>query len=66
MMWTQQTLAHYLGRAKTVVEFEGITGEELEQAFRGEAMQRLQRIQDIIDNEYLSNEVKLAAIRNLL
>ncbi len=63
MIWTQQKLAHYLGRVRTVVEFEGITGEELEQIFRGEAMRRLQTVQDIIDNADLSNEEKLAAIR---
>ncbi len=63
MTWTQQKLAHYLGRVRTVVEFEGITGEELERAFRGEAMRRLQTVQNIIDNVDLSNEEKLAAIR---
>ncbi len=63
MMWTQQKLAHYLGRVRTVVEFKGITGEELERVFRGEAMRRLQEVQYIIDNVDLSNEEKLAAIR---
>ncbi len=63
MTWTQQKLAHYLGRVRTVVEFEGITGEELERIFRGEAMRRLQTVQNIIDNVDLSNEGKLAAIR---
>ncbi len=63
MTWTQQKLAHYLGRVRTVVEFEGITGEELERVFRGEAMRRLQTVQNIIDNADLSNEEKLAAIR---
>ncbi len=64
MTWTQQKLAHYLGRVRTVVEFEGVTGEELEQIFHGEAMRRLQDIQDIIDNTCLSSEEKLTAIRN--
>jgi len=64
MTWTQQKLAYYLGRVRTVVEFEGITGEELEQIFRGEAMRRLQEIQDIIDNTCLSDEEKLTAIQN--
>ncbi len=66
MMWTQQKLAHYLGRVRTVVEFEGITGEELEQVFRSEAMRRLRTVQDIIDNADLSNEEKLAAIRSVV
>jgi len=66
MMWTQQKLAHYLGRVRTVVEFEGVTGEELDQIFRGEAMKRLQSIQDMIDCEDLSNEEKVAAIRDIL
>ncbi len=66
MMWTQQKLAHYLGRVRTVVEFEGITGEELEQVFRSEAMKRLQEIEDILNNDYLSNGEKLAAISDTL
>lgn len=27
MCWTQQMVAHYVGRVRTVVEFEGITEE---------------------------------------
>ncbi len=66
MTWTQQKLAPYLGRVRTVVEFEGITGEELEQAFQSETMKRLQRIEDILNNDYLSNGEKLAAISDTL
>ncbi len=66
MTWTQQKLPHYLGRVRAVVEFEGITGGELEQVFRSEAMKRLQKIEDILNNDYLSNREKLNTIRDTL
>lgn len=67
MEWTQQKLNHYLKRVRTVVEFEGITGEELDQVFRGEAMRRLQQeIETIVQNTDLTNRDKVALISGLL
>ena len=64
MEWTQQKLHQYLGRVRTVVEFEGITGEELHQVFREEAMG--QAIEDIVKNRDLTNGEKVALISELL
>lgn len=66
MEWTKQKLARYIGDVRTVVEFRGITKEELERIFKEEAVERLQRVEDIIYNEYLSSEEKVTAIENLL
>lgn len=66
MEWTQQKLHQYLGRVRTVVEFEGITGEELHQVFREEAMGRLRAIEDIVKNRDLTNGEKVALISGLL
>lgn len=66
MEWTQQKLNHYLKRVHTVVEFEGITGEELDQVFRGEAMRRLQEIETIVQNTDLTDRDKVALISGLL
>lgn len=66
MEWTKQKLARYIGDIRTVVEFRGITEEELKRIFQKEAMGRLQQVENIIYNEYLSSEEKVAAIENLL
>lgn len=66
MKWTRQKLAHYLGNVRTIVEFEGITGEELARAFEGEAMLRLKQIQAIVYNEYETDEEKVAEIMELV
>ena len=66
MEWTQQKLNHYLKRVRTVVEFEGVTGEDLERVFKGEAMQRLQHIEDIVQNVDLTDREKLELISGVL
>lgn len=66
MKWTKQKLAHYLGPVRTVVEFKGITGEELARVFEGEAMLRLKQIQMIVYNEEQKNEEKLKDIMELV
>lgn len=66
MEWTRQKLARYLGPVRTVVEFKGITGEELARAFEGEAMLRLKQIQMIVCNEEQTNEEKLKNIMELV
>lgn len=66
MEWTQQKLNHYLKRVRTVVEFEGITGEELEQIFREEALGRLQQIQVIVQNTDLTDREKVRLISEVL
>lgn len=65
MEWTKQKLAHYIGNVRTVVEFQGITKEELGQIFHDEAVLRLQQVEDIILNEYLSNGQKVRAIQEM-
>ena len=64
--WTKQKLAHYIGDLRTVVEFRGITAEELEDVFRTEAMRRLRQVEEVLYNDYLSDDEKLAAIGDLV
>lgn len=66
MEWTQQKLNHYLKRVRTVVEFEGITGEELEQIFREETLGRLQQIEVIVQNTDLTDREKVRLISEVL
>lgn len=66
MEWTRQKLAQYLGRVRAVVEFEGITGDELAQAFEGEAMLRLKQVQAIVYHEEQTDEEKLKDIMELV
>lgn len=66
MEWTKQKLARYIGDIRTVVEFQGITEGELERIFQEEAMRRLQQVENVIYNEYLSSEEKVASIEKLL
>lgn len=66
MEWTQRKLNHYLGKVRMVVEFEGVTGEELERALTGEAMQRLRQIEDIVQNMDLTEGEKLDLISGVL
>lgn len=66
MEWTKQKLAHYIGDLRTVVEFKSITAEELESVFRTEAMRRLRQVEEVIYNDHLSNDEKLAAIEDLV
>lgn len=66
MEWTKQKLARYIGDVRTVVEFRGITAEELERIFQEEAMRRLQQVEDVILNEYLSSGEKVAVIEKLI
>lgn len=66
MEWTKQKLARYIGDIRTVVEFQGITEGELERIFQEEAMRRLQQVENVIYNEYLSSGEKVAAIEKLL
>lgn len=64
MEWTKYRLAHYLGQVKMVMEFKGVTGEELAQALNGEAIKRLEQIEGIVCNEYQSDSQKIAQIIN--
>lgn len=66
MEWTKQKLAHYLGEVRTTVEFKGVTGKELTQIFEGEAMRRLKKVEEIVYNEYQSDEEKLLEIAKLV
>ena len=66
MEWTQGKLACYIGRVRTVVEFEGVTGEELERIFHSEAMRRLSKIEEIVCGEEMTEREKIGAIKNVL
>ncbi len=66
MRWTQQMLAHYLGRVRTVVEFEGITEEGLEAALRQEALRRLEQIEAVIFCEEMTEQEKVTGTKAIL
>lgn len=66
MRWTQQMLAHYLGRVRTVVEFEGITEEGLAAALRQEALRRLEQVETIVFCEEMTEQEKVTAIKTIL
>lgn len=66
MRWTRQKLASYLGDVRMMVEFKGITGEELARAVEGEAMARLKQIQEMVYNEYQSDQEKILEIMDLV
>lgn len=66
MEWTREKLAGYLGKVRTTVEFRGVTGEELVQAFHDEAVMKLQRIAEIVCNEYQTDREKLESIADLV
>lgn len=66
MEWTQQRLARYIGRVRTVVEFEGITADELSRAFEGEAMGRLSQVEKIVYSEDMTAEEKVEEIAAVL
>lgn len=66
MRWTQQMLAHYLGRVRTVVEFEGITEEGLAAALRQEALRRLEQVETIVFCEEMAEQEKVTAIKTIL
>ena len=66
MEWTQGKLMHYIGRVRTVVEFEGVTGEELDRIFQGEAMRRLAKIEEIVCSEEMTEREKIGEIKRVL
>ncbi len=66
MRWTQQTLAHYIGRVRTVVEFEGITEEGLTAALHQEALRRLNAIEETVFNDEMTDKEKVSTVMELL
>ncbi len=66
MRWTQQMLAHYLGRVRTVVEFEGITEEGLAAALGQEALRRLEQVEMIVFCEEMTEQEKVTATKAIL
>ncbi len=66
MRWTQQALAHYIGRARTVVEFEGVTEEGLTAALRQEALRRIKAIEETVFNDEMTDKGKADAVIALL
>lgn len=59
MEWTKQKLRFYLGDMRTIVEFKGITGEELDRIFQSEAMWRLKQIEYLVYNPDFSDQEKV-------
>lgn len=66
MSWTQQMLAHYVGRVRTVVEFEGITEEGLTAALHQEAVQKLKRVEEMLCDSETTDHEKVMAVIKLL
>lgn len=66
MYWTQQTLAHYVGRVRTVVEFEGITEEGLTAALHQKAVQKLKRVEEMVCDSEMTDHEKVMAVIKLL
>ena len=66
MRWTQQMLAHYIGRVRTIVEFEGITEEGLTSALHEIAMYKLKRIEEIVYDSETTDHEKVMAVMELL
>ncbi len=66
MRWTQQTLAHYIGRVRTVVEFKGIPEEGLTAALRQEALRRMEAIEETVFNDEMTDKEKVEAVKGLL
>ena len=66
MEWTQQMLARYLGRVRLQVEFQGITDQGLQAAFRQEAVRRLAMAEAIVFEEEATDSEKVQALKELL
>lgn len=66
MSWTEQKLRKYLGRTRLVVEFEGVTGEELERALHDEAVLRLEEIRAVLWDDNLTDGEKLRLLSKQL
>ncbi len=66
MEWTQQMLARYLGRVRLQVEFQGITDQGLQAAFRQEAVRRLAAVEAIVFEAETADSEKVQALKELL
>ncbi len=66
MEWTQQMLARYLGRVRLDVEFQGITDQGLQAAFRQEAVRRLAAVEAIVFEDEAADSEKVQALKELL
>lgn len=62
MDWVWRRLAHYM-RAKTVVEFSGITTEELQVVLCQESLRRLKWAEEIVFTEELNSEEKVETLQ---
>ncbi len=66
MEWTQQMLARYLGRVRLDVEFQGITDQGLQAAFRQEAVRRLAAVEAIVFEDEATDSEKVQTLKELL
>ncbi len=65
MEWTTQQLHRYLGRVKLQVEFQGITDQGLQAAFRHEAVRRLTMLEAIVFEDGTDDHEKVQALKEL-
>ncbi len=66
MEWTTQQLHRYLGRVRLQVEFQGITDQGLQAAFRQEAVRRLIMLEAIVFEDEADDHEKIQALKKLL
>ncbi len=63
MEWMWKRLAHYVGRAKLQVEFEGISEEALTTMLRQEAVKRLEWVEQVVFSEELDDQEKIKTLQ---
>ncbi len=66
MEWTTQQLHRYLGRVRLQVEFQSITDQGLQAAFRQEAVRRLAMLEAIVFEDETDDHEKVQALKELL
>lgn len=63
MNWKLQQVAHYLGPVRLQVEFQGISEEGFQAAFRQEALRRLDWVEAVIFSEELTDQQKIQTLQ---
>ncbi len=66
MEWTTQQLIRYLGSVRLQVEFQGITDQGLQAAFRQEAVRRQAMLEAIVFEDEATDSEKVQALKELL
>lgn len=66
MEWTTQQLHRYLGSVRLQVEFQGITDQGLQAAFRQEAVRRQAMLEAIVFEDETTDSEKVQTLKELL